>query len=240
MDWLAARVADKGLKVSPCQVELRSIPSPCPDIRYYDDAFDGGWATVSAWAGLEKRFGGALPAAAPLPGPVVIDTREQKPLRLPVEHVSGTLKSADYGLTPEHDQQVYIERKSLQDLTGTLSDRETRIGDSNLARFTRELERVTEIGAYIVLLVEVPLEDAMYYDTLPYLRKQMAKVRVSPAHILHNLRDLCQRFPGTFQPLFVAGRIEAANAVVRLLATGESVRHVDLQLAYDRKELVLS
>lgn len=240
LDWLAARVADKGLTTAPCQVELRSIPSPAPDIRYYEAAFDGGWASVCAWAGLTPRFGGTLPAAAPLPGPVVIDTREQQLLKLPVPFVRGTLRSADYGLTPEHDQQVYVERKSMVDLISTLSDRETRPGDSNLARFTRELERVTEMGAYVVLLVEAPLSDCMAYDTIPHLKRQTAKVRISPAHVFHNLRDLCQRFPTTFQPLFVADRTEAANAVVRILAAGEAVRHVDLQLEADSKRLTFT
>lgn len=239
LDWLAARVAEKGLTVAPGQVELRSIPSPCPDVRYYEDTFDGGYASVAAWAGVAPRFGGQMPPATGLPCPVVIDTREQRPLDLPCPSTRGTLRSADYGLPASHDQGIYVERKSLTDMVGTLSDRETRPGDSNLARFTRELERVTEIGAYVVMLVECSLPDALAYHTVPHLKLQMSKVRVSPEHVFHNLRNLCQQFPQTFQPLFVASRAAAAKAVIRLLAAGEAVRHVDLQLDYDRRNSVL-
>lgn len=238
LDWLAARVAEKGLTVAPCQVELRSLPSPCPDVRYYEDSFEGGYAGVCTWAGVAPRFGGQMPAAKPLPCPVVIDTREQRPLELPCASVRGTLRSADYGLPAEFDQGVYIERKSLADMAGTLSSRETRPGDSNLARFTRELERVTEIGAYVVMLVECPLADALAYHTIPHLKLKMSKVRVSPEHVFHNLRDLCQRFPQSFQPLFVANRAAAASTVVRLLAAGEAVRNVDLQAWWDARQTV--
>lgn len=240
LDWLAARVADKGLTVSPCQVELRSVPAPCPDVRYYDAVFDGGYANVCAWLGLGPRFGGTLSTCAALPGPVVIDTREQKPLELPVASVRGTLRSADYGLTPEHDKLIYVERKSLGDMLGTLSDRETRAGDSNLQRFTRELERITEIGAYVVMLVEAPLNECLAFNSIPHLKRQLGKVRITPEHAFHNLRDLLQRFPQTFQALFVKDRAEAATAVVRLLSSGESVKSCDLQLSYDTKSLVLS
>lgn len=242
LDWLAARVADKGLTAAPCQVELRSIPSPCPDIRYYEDAFDGGWATASQWAGLVPRFplGGALAAAATLPCPVVIDTREQDPLDLPCESVRGTLKTADYGLPAAHDKGIYIERKSLSDFIGSISSRETRPGDSNLARFTRELERAEEIGAYVVMLVEAKLSDCLAFNQIPYLKRQFSHVKVTPDHLFHNLRDLLQRFPTTFQTLFVDGRPAAAATVVRLLAAGDSVKTVDLQLLLDTKELEAS
>lgn len=240
LDWLVARKIEKGLVYAPTQVELRSVPAPCPDVRYYDRAFEGGYAGTVAWAGYQPRFTGGELNAAALPGPVVIDTREQKPLALPCPSVRGTLRSADYGLTAEHDHQVYVERKSLQDLVGTLSERETRAGDSNLQRFTRELERATEIGAYVVLLVEQKLSDCLAYHTIPYLRRQFANVRITPEHVFHNLRDLLQQFPFTMQALFVDGRVEAANAVVRVLAASESVKSVDLQLEYDMGRLTLT
>lgn len=240
LDWLVARKEEKDLLAAPCQADLRSIPSPCPDVRYYDAVFEGGYIGVCAWAGLPARFDGELPAASPLPGPVIIDTREQKPLNLPCASVRGTLRSADYGLAHAHDQSVYIERKSLADLLGTLSDRETRVGDSNLERFTRELERAGEIDAYLVLLVEQKLSDCLAFNSIPYLKRQFGHVKITPEHVFHNLRALLNRFPGTFQPLFVDGRKEAANAVVRLLAAGNDIRRVDLQLAYDVGALKLT
>lgn len=240
LNWLATRKEEKRLLVAPGQADLRSIPSPCPDVHYYDTTFEGGYSAVCGWVGLDVRFDGALPEPRALPGPVVIDTREQKPLELPCPSLRGTLKSADYGLSVEHDNLVYIERKSLVDLVGTLSERETRAGDSNLDRFTRELERATEIGAYVVLLVEQPLHECIAYHSIPFLKRQMSHVKVSPEHVFHNLRTVLNLFPHSFQPLFVRGRGEAARAIVRILAAGESVRRVDLQLAYDTKQMGLA
>lgn len=234
LNWFEQRVREKGLTRAPSQVELRSIPSPAPDIRYFDFAFDGGYAATCDWLQLPGCRIEKMPEYAPPPGLVVIDTREQKPLPLDVPFTRGTLRSADYGLSAEYDQEIYVERKSLNDLCGTLSDRETRIGDSNLARFSRELERITEIGAYVVMVIEAPLDQCLAFNHIPYLKRQMSKVRITPEHVFHNLRDLLQQY-SCFQAVFVADRNEAAKAVQWILGAGPIVKNVDLQLQYDLK-----
>lgn len=239
MNWLTARKAEKQLTYSPCQVELRSLL--CPSIAFYEEQFEGGWPAVAEWAGLSMaRWGGQLDTTAALSGPVIIDSREQQPLGLPCPHEKGTLRTADYGLV---GGEVFIERKSLSDFISTISDRRVsrqQGDDSNLARFTRELERAAEAGIYIVLLVEQSLSDCLAYDSLPYLRRALAHVKVNPQHIFHNLRELLHQFPHSFQPLFVNGRTEAANAVARLLAANNGIQHVDLQWLYDSKRLALN
>lgn len=225
--WLDRRKAEKGLIYPPLEVELRTLM--CPTTAEFNQL--GGYEKICRELGFEIRFNGPVPPARPLDCPVVIDTREQKELRLTVPTVEAKLNCGDYGLPPSHDTGQYIERKSLSDFIGTLSDRETRQGDSNLARFTRELERAQEVGAYLILLVEADLNQALSFNHLPHIH---AKVR--PEHIFKNLRELFHRFPD-FQALFVDGRIEAAKAVPALLSMGAAVKTFDLQAAYASGEL---
>jgi len=79
---------------------------------------------------------------------IVIDSREQTPWHFP-EHLAqvsrGTLNAGDYALAG--DQHFAIERKSVDDLAGTLS--------SGWARFERELERMqSQLFIARVVIVE--------------------------------------------------------------------------------------
>ncbi len=228
--WLSRRKADKGLVYPPLQVELRTLMAPT--IAEFDTL--GGYETICRELGFTIRFGNVVLAAQPLACPVIVDTREQNPLKLAVPTISGKVNCGDYALPGAHDKGIYIERKSLSDFIGTLSDRETREGDSNLERFTRELERAKELGAYVILLVESDINQALGFDHLPHIH---AKVR--PEHIFKNLRELFHRFPD-FQALFVAGRREAAKAVPDLLSMGEAVKTFDIELAYECGKLRFS
>ena len=227
--WLVARKASKNLVYAPLAVELRTLM--CPTVQELDDL--GGYNTICREVGLQIRFEGSVPPPRQLDCPIVIDTREQDPLHLTGLVLRNKINCGDYALPPHRDQGVYIERKSLPDFIGSLSDRETRIGDSNLERFTRELERAKELGAYLILLVEADINQAMSFNHLPHIH---AKVRAE--HIFRNLRELFRLFPD-FQALFVAGRREATAAVPALLAMGEAIKTFDLQLAYERGQLPL-
>lgn len=225
--WLLQRRLDKGLTYPPLQIELHTLMAP--SIPEFDAL--GGYETICRELGFTIRFGNAVPAGWPLECPIIVDTREQDPLKLMVPTTAGKVNCGDYALPGTHDKGVYIERKSLSDFIGTLSDRETRHNDSNLARFTRELERAKELGGYLILLVETDISQALSFNHLPHIHAE-----VRPEHIFKNLRELFHQFPD-FQALFVAGRREAAKAVPDLLSMGEAVKIFDLQLAYETGKL---
>jgi hypothetical protein len=228
IEWLKKRKTEKGLTYPPSQTELRSLM--CPTIPYYNHI--GGYNQICAELGYTVRYHGALPDAINPPGTLIIDTREQNPLKFAVPTMSQKLVCGDYGLEIKHDNGVYIERKSLPDMVGTLSDRETKPGDSNLARFRREIERAAEMEAYIVMLVESDINQAMGFSHLPHMKH----VWVSEEHIFKNLRDLLRDYPN-FQAVFVKGRVEASRTTLRILACGESIKNVDLQLEYEEDRL---
>lgn len=235
IEWLKNRKEDKGLIYAPTQVELRSLM--CPTTLYYDSV--GGYSAICQSLGYKTRFDGVLSSASKIECQIIVDTREQTPLSLDAKTIVEKLNCGDYGLPTDHDNGIYIERKSLGDLIGTLTSGKAGGDHNNLARFTRELERAAEIGGYLIMLVECNINDAMGFNHLPKDKCPpfVRYCKVSPDHIFKNLRDLLVKFPLNFQTLFVNNRTEAAKAVVRLLSSGESVKSVDLQAAYEKKIL---
>lgn len=250
IDWLRKRKAEKSLVYPPSQAELRTLM--CPSRHYYETV--GGYNSICERLGYTIRHGSTLPTdQLDIRQTIVVDTREQMPLELKHPNVKGTIRCGDYGLAGSEDRGVYIERKSLNDFIGTLSDRIIKRptgDDSNLERFTRELERAEESGAYIVLLCEAVIDDVMRFPYLPQFkcrgplvfnpetkRREREYRGVQPDHLFKNLRDLMRRF-SCFQPLFVNGREQAATAVPRLLAIGRAIETVDLEWEYESGRLL--
>jgi hypothetical protein len=239
--WLARRKEEKGLVYAPSQTELRTLQ--CPSMPYYEQVAvnEGGYYGVTGALGYLPRYTLAPLAFTPLPRDAVIiqDTREQSPIILPHQTHPEALSVGDYALAPPHDIGLRIERKSLSDFCGTLTDRKVarkggRKGkgateDSSLQRFDRELARAQEQNLYVVMMVESPIADAQRFDYLP----QTQWVRASPAYLLHNLRTLLHRYPLTFQCLFVDDRDEMARIMVKLFEMGDKVKTTDLQYAVE-------
>lgn len=232
IEWLEKRKKEKELIYPPTQAELRSLL--CPSIHYYDKV--GGYSTICKELGYKIRFTEYWQDVKLMPGMILVeDTREQLPLNLKdVPTIQRKLNCGDYGLAAPFDCGIYIERKSLSDFVGTLSDRiiERKSGDdSNLARFTRELTRARECGHYIVMLVEDSIENALNFRAI------LKNVKTSPDHIFKNLRDLLHDFEN-FQVLFVNNRDAAARAVVQILSAGESIKKMDLQYEFESKHFI--
>jgi hypothetical protein len=227
INFLRKRKIEKGLKFAPTQVELRSLQ--CPSIPYYDSI--GGYNKICKELGFKIRFKSTKLEFIPLPtdAKIIIDSREQKPLRFSRATETATVKEGDYALTEPYDKQVYIERKALLDFIGTLS--------KDLGRFHRELQRAKKKKSYIVMVVENDINDAMGFEDLTGI-PGIKYVKTNSAHIFKNLRDTLVKFTN-FQVLFVSGRKEASNAVIKIFELGESVKDIDLELQYELGNLKL-
>jgi ERCC4-type nuclease len=128
------------------------------------------------------------PSPAVCPFVVVVDSREQHPYTFeaitaagrPVEVTTTTagLKSGDYSIAG-HEDAVAVERKSLQDLYGTLT--------AGRDRFERELERLGEM-AYSAVIVE-----ASWHE----IAGPAFPTRTNPASVVGSILALQQRFPRT-------------------------------------------
>ena len=129
----------------------------------------------------------------PIEGPVVapfavvIDTREQHPYTFeditaggrPVEvtTILAGLRSGDYSIQG-HEDAIAVERKSLQDLYGTLT--------AGRDRFERELERLGEMRFSAVVI------EASWGEIA---KPPMFATKVSPASIVGTIHAWQQRSP---------------------------------------------
>ena len=79
---------------------------------------------------------------------IIIDTREQKPLEFTVPTIRECLPCGDYRakFSDGSLSEVVFERKSINDLYGTLS--------AGYERFKKELGRASEAGIHVIIIVE--------------------------------------------------------------------------------------
>ncbi len=230
INYLKRRKEDKGLIYAPSQVDLRCLF--CPTTHYFDKvcADQGGYYGITKTLGYKDRFTNERVIFSSMTKDVVAiqDTREQNPIKLSLPTIEQCLKVGDYGLAEPYDQKIYIDRKSLNDWAGTLSVK-------GFERFDRELTRAEQSGSYVVMIVENRIDYALNYQDLGL--SFMRHVKASPEYLFHQLRTLLAKYPTCFQALFVNGRTEMADKIVKIFQMGNQVRKIDLQYAYEKGEL---
>ena len=225
---LTKRKEEKELIYSLSQVELRSIMSP--PIQYYEKEF-GDYYKLCGGLGFKNKYNNfrEIVSAYEYNKPeykILVDTREQKPLRFDRGIEVRKLDFGDYAFNSKIAScNCYIERKSLPDFIGTLS--------GGYERFVNEIKRAKEGKANLIILVEDTLENSMSFKYLPYISK---KIKATPEFIFNRVRNLIQKHEH-IQFLFVKGRKEASRVVERIFTCGCVYEKIDLQLAYDKKIL---
>lgn len=148
---------------------------------------------------------------------ILIDKREQLPLNFKYKTLSTTLNFGDY-TSSSNFNNTFIERKSINDLIGTLS--------KGYERFGRELERAKEFNANIVVLVENDITEILSGN----YKKLNKQIKATPDFILHRMREIMNNYI-TVQFLFTKNRDEAARTLPRILLCKN--KKVDWQWAYD-------
>jgi len=235
INWLKERKVSKNLRFAPTQAELRSLC--CPSMSYFDRM--GGYYNITSDLGFEARFYDEQPVfTRDLEKATLIqDTREQTPLKFSLNTEIKKLDVGDYGLAEPFNQNIYIERKSLNDFVGSLSsrkiERKKKSEDSSYERIDRELARAVESNSYIIMIVESSIDDALSFNELPWMRHGKA----SPSHIFKNMRDLLVKYPLNFQIVFANGRADASRKLLRIFQMGEQVKRIDLEYATEKGAL---
>ena len=220
---LKQRAEKKGLKIAPCWLALKTLM--VPSVEFFDIKWRGGYNEACKEAGLTPPFDYQFHPPMNInylnPINIVVDTREQEPLEFLGDKLIRTkLHFGDYTAAGDNFDNVFIERKSLSDLLGTLS--------AGYDRFCRELERAREMEAYIVILCESCSNDFFHF---PVVRGIHSKASVEFIH--HRFREITVKFPNV-QFLFVKGRDEAARCAKKILVLGRDIRQYDLQHSYHR------
>ena len=233
-NFLERRIEVKNIKYSPTQVELRSLMSP--PIQYYNEIFKDYYKLCADLKLINKfeKFNEII-SGQEYNKPeykIYVDTREQRPLKFKRDIEIKTLQYGDYCFSSKTATcNCYIERKSLSDFIGTLS--------GGYERFCNEIKKAKEDNAYLIILVESKLSNALYfnYQFKSHNKERVfKKVKATPEFIFHNVRNLIQKFDH-IQFLFVDGRREASRVVERIFTCGCAFEKIDLQLAYDLKKL---
>ena len=225
---LAKRKEEKKLTYSPCQVELRTIMAP--SIISYNKLFNDYYDVCSS-VGLENKFIHPNNIIHQFKNKlnskdtIYVDTREQNWLKFNIPFEIKTLPYGDYTCSNDNCS-CFIERKSLSDFISTLS-----VG--NLERFKNEITRAKKDNAYLIVIVEEKLSNALSFQYLPHISK---KIKATPEFIFHNVRQLLQEFDN-LQFVFVDGREEMKRTIESILASKCFYKKIDLQLAYDMKLL---
>ena len=223
---LLRRKEGKGIKYTPSQVELRSLLTP--PTQYFNELF-GDYYELCQKLGLKNKYiyaSNIVCGSCLQNHKIYVDTREQKPLKFERETEVKTLKFGDYAFSDEKAAcNCHIERKSLSDFIGTMS--------GGYERFINEIERAKDQEAYLVVLVEESMQNALSFKFLPHISK---KIKASPEFIFHRVRVLIQKYP-SIQFLFVNGRKESSRVVEKIFTSGCIHKKIDLQLAYDNKVL---
>ena len=225
---LIKRKEEKGIVYSPTQVELRTIMSP--SIIFYNKIFKNYYDLCSS-VGLTNKFihpdniTNQFKFKLTREDSILVDTREQDWLKFDVHFEITTLPFGDYSCT-NNNCNCYVERKSLSDFISTLS-----IG--NLGRFTNEIIRARKSNAYLVVIIEEKLTNALSFQYLPHISK---KIKATPEYIFHNVRQLIQEYDN-LQFLFVDGKSEMKRVMESIFSSKCFYKKIDLQLAYDLKFL---
>lgn len=131
---------------------------------------------------------------------IVVDTREQRPLnfgRLPL--VRKKLDFGDYSLRG-FESRVAVERKSIQDLWGTLSQ------PVAWARFEREMQRAQLAGCRVHVVVEGHVGSVLVGN---------GRVALQPLRLMDRLWETCHMYG--MGATFACGRVEAGHVVTAIL-----------------------
>lgn len=136
---------------------------------------------------------------------ILIDSREQKPLRFVTESITRKLDTGDYSLDNFEDR-LCIERKgSLSEFYGNLTTK----------RFWNELERMKSIP-FRYLILEFPLSDVDNFPhSLGLSKKIWSKMKVSPKYIHSCIKKI--QFDYKVITLFVNNRTKSAHIIYDIM-----------------------
>lgn len=219
------RKFDSGYKFYPSQSEIKSMM--LPSYFWISKIFGGirNFLEFTSDIGLALKFdyldlGLSLDSSEMS---IITDTREQRPLFLPTESRISKLPVGDYCCEGEMYSGVYIERKSLMDLAGTLT--------SGIERFEKEISKAKELGLYLVVVCDEPHIDCMEYSPANSFAK-----RVTGAHLFHEIRRLCQKYDN-IQFTFCSDRRRAKQLIETIFRLGNKARNLDIEFLKDLRKI---
>ncbi|MGI9357850.1 MAG: hypothetical protein ACR2ON_00435 [Paracoccaceae bacterium] len=227
---LKERIDSKNLKRGPGHIELKV--QSLPPLDSYLDIFQS-YTKACAECGVEPLFGSRIPPEFfenidMSDMKIFIDTREQQPLSF-TNSESMKLDFGDYTAAGEYYDYTYVDRKSANDLIGTLS-----LG--NLDRFKREVSRAKELGSYLFVVIESDMSRLEAYMRAAKNNK-FGPHKTNLKFIYHNMREIMHEFADSCQFVFSGSRENSEKIIEKILFFGRKLWNVDLQYYIDKNEL---
>ncbi len=218
--WLVNRKLEKNLVYALSEFECKSLLFP--SIKYFNKFYgEGSYELMCVQAGLGLKYKYDTTINADNKDlEIVCDTRERNLLSFKNIQIA----KLDYGDYYCHNgnNPVSIERKSLIDLVGTISQ--------GHERFKKEIERCQKDNNYMVVVIEEKYNNLLSFSYLPHMKR----VRAKESFILHRIRDLIQEYP-CIQFLCVDGRKESVRIIEKIFNIRNNIREIDLQWSYNNK-----
>lgn len=171
---------------------------------------------------LSKYNYSLVPVFSDLIPEIIIDTREQYPLTFKDSKIVK-LSCGDYTTTGPLYSDVFVERKSLNDLVGTLS--------SGIDRFKREIKKAQDLGYYLVVVVE-----DKFCNALSWSPENSFSKFANGKFIFYRIREVCQEF-NNIQFVFANSREEAKTMITKIFQLKDQVKDLDLEYLKDTKQI---
>jgi hypothetical protein len=216
---------EKGYKFYPSQSELKSLMLPS---IYWIMKIFGNYETFlneTKGIGLVEKFVYNFDALVLKEGDleIIVDSREQRPLFLRTECICSKLPVGDYCCSGEMYSGVYVERKSLADLAGTIS--------SGYERFEKEIEKAKLLGLYIIVICEESHSNCLEYSPPMSLSR-----KVNGSHIFHQIRAICQKYDN-IQFTFCSDRGRVKQVMEVIFRLGEKAKTLDIEFEKDSRKI---
>jgi hypothetical protein len=224
INLLIKRKEKKSLIYAPGEALLRL--SDLPKIEWFNKNFDRDYNQICKDLGFKIKYTN-LNVNVDLTSKILVqvDTREQNSLIFG-RHIEIISKKLDYGdIALIDNTKIAVERKSLNDLCGT-------IGTNGYERFKRELNRAKKDKGYLVILCESSLNDFKSIEFLP----QTKRVKASYSWLAKRIRDLYLEFDN-IQFVFCEGRKHAVKITEIILKLGKKIKKTDIQFLIDSKRI---
>lgn len=217
---LRERISRKNLSNLPAQIEFKGILIPTIS------GFEKICGSINTFL---EEVKGTPPKFDYLTNPILDnssqieiyeDTREQLPLEFPCKVTKMKLSAGDYGCAAPYYSDVFIERKSLSDLAGTLG--------GGRDRFEREIERAKELGFYLVVVVET-----VFSEILNYHPKHSFGKKITGAHLAHEIREIMTKHTN-IQFVCAGSRKRAAKLIENIFRLKGQAKYLDLEYLKDK------
>lgn len=221
LNLLQKRHCKKDRKYGSFHLETKN--SFLPSIKLCKEIF-GSYNAACEAIGCEPLYNKNIPKnffsdPIPLDLKVAIDTREQKPLSFKCEQEVLKLDIGDYTALGDYYSYTFVDRKSGNDLQGTLSK-------NHIGRFKNEIKRAQEMNSYLFVVIESSIEK-MIKENKIFNRKSNID------YTLRRIKDLSHEFPRSCQFVFVDNRERASDIIPRILLAGKKIWQTDVQYFFD-------